>query len=62
MLSASMLLLTPTAFAQGTTAPIPANKANYHLAKKFSRTFLRKFTYDSTVSPSWIGESENFWY
>jgi len=58
----SATLLAPTTFAQSTSDPIPANKANYHLAKKFSSTFLRKFTYDSSVTPAWIGDSETFWY
>ena len=61
-MAASLLLLAPSVGAQESRQPIPANKANYKLANKFSSTFLRKFTYDSTVSPSWIGDSETFWY
>jgi len=61
-LAAPLLFLSPALIAQEATQQIPANKANYHLAKKFSTKFLRQFTYDSSVSPSWIGDSETFYY
>jgi len=50
------LLLTPCG-AQG-----PATQANYKLAQKFSSNFLRKFVYDSSVTPGWIADTETFWY
>ena len=40
----------------------PVNTANYKQATKFSSSFLRKFVYDSSVQPQWIGDSERFWY
>ena len=60
--TALLLLLAPATQAQDAAERIPLNKANYKQAKKFSSTFLRKFTYDSSVRASWIPDSESFWY
>lgn len=57
-----LLLLAPAAQAQELTDRVPLNKANYKQANKFSSSFLRKFTYDSTVRASWIPDSDTFWY
>jgi dipeptidyl aminopeptidase/acylaminoacyl peptidase len=57
-----LLLLAPAAQAQEVSERIPLNKANYKQANKFSSSFLRKFTYDSSVSASWIPDSETLWY
>ena len=57
-----LLVLSPALQAQETNARSPLNKANYKQANKFSSSFLRKFTYDSSVRASWIPESESFWY
>ena len=57
-----LLLLAPAAHAQDLAERVPLNKANYKQANKFSTSFLRKFTYDSSVRASWIPDSERFWY
>lgn len=49
------------AFADA-AAQEPVTRPNYKLAKKFSSSFLRKFVYDTSVRPQWIGDSERFWY
>ena len=38
------------------------NQANWKLQAQFSNDVLGKFVYSSTVNPSWINESEKFWY
>ena len=62
IVSTVLLLLAPAAQAQEVSERIPLNKANYKQANKFSSSFLRKFTYDSSVSASWIPDSETLWY
>ncbi|MGK0153284.1 MAG: dipeptidyl-peptidase-4, partial [Neolewinella sp.] len=57
-----LLLLAPALQAQELTDRVPLNKANYKQANKFSSSFLRKFTYDSSVRASWIPDSDTFWY
>ncbi|MEE2886724.1 MAG: DPP IV N-terminal domain-containing protein [Planctomycetota bacterium] len=52
----SALICTPVIAQERVT------KANYKLAHKYSSSFLRQFTYSTSVSPSWIGKSERFWY
>ena len=29
---------------------------------RYTRDYLRQFSYDGSVSPQWIGESDRFWY
>src|ERR1051325_8396865 len=43
-----------------TTASTP--KANYKLARKFSKASLAPLTYSESVAPSWIGKTDVFWY
>jgi dipeptidyl-peptidase 4 len=57
-----LLVLASPLRAQNVIAPATANQGNYKLATKFSSSFLRQFTYDTSVSPKWIGDSETFWY
>jgi len=47
------------AFAEEQVRP---NGANYALANKYSTSFLRQFTYDSAVTPNFIGKTDAFWY
>lgn len=42
--------------------PEKVKQANYANAFKYSREFLQQFSYDTTVTPNWIGKSDNFWY
>ena len=37
-------------------------RANWELATKYSRSFLDQFSYSGSVRPSWIGETDHFWY
>ncbi len=37
-------------------------KANWHLAERFSSDNLKKMTYDLRVSPTWLKDSDKFWY
>ena len=36
--------------------------ANYALAAKFSRDFIRQNVQEATVFPQWIGKTDQFWY
>jgi dipeptidyl aminopeptidase/acylaminoacyl peptidase len=36
--------------------------ANYKQALKYSAAYLRQFTYDTSVVPNWIGQTDSFWY
>ncbi len=38
------------------------NRANYKLARKFSKAFLKQFFYSTSVRPHWIGKTSRFWY
>ena len=38
------------------------NHANYEAAQKYSSTYLRQFSYTTSVRPRWIGKSNRFWY
>lgn len=37
-------------------------KANYTNAFKYSREFVQRFSYDTSVTPNWINKTDNFWY
>jgi len=54
---ASVVLSFAPLYAQGTE-----NQGNYKLAKKYSSSFLKQFSYSTSVSPQWIGKSNRFWY
>src|SRR6187200_2935426 len=36
--------------------------ANYALAAKFSRDFIRQNVQEAAVLPQWIGKTDQFWY
>lgn len=42
--------------------PDKVTRANYQNALKFSRDFVQQFSYDTSVTPNWIGKTDNFWY
>lgn len=42
--------------------PEKVKQANYANAFKYSREFVQQFTYDTSVTPNWIGKTDNFWY
>jgi dipeptidyl-peptidase 4 len=44
------------------TEPEKVTRANYANAFKYSREFVQQFSYDTTVTPNWIGKTDNFWY
>jgi len=48
--------LLPVAFLPAQDGP------NYALAERFSSEYVRQRTYSSSVQPSWIGETDRFWY
>jgi len=53
-----LVLATSTAlFAQPGTST-----ANYKQAERFSSEFLRQFVYGGSVTPNWIGDTDQFWY
>lgn len=53
-----LLSVTPL-FAQQEVEKL---KPNYELANKFTSQNLRQYTYDSSVRPNWIEDSDMFWY
>jgi dipeptidyl aminopeptidase/acylaminoacyl peptidase len=58
-LAAVMALLYPSA--------VPAESeraagANYRQALNYSAAHLGQFTYDTSVVPNWIGQTDSFWY
>ncbi len=40
----------------------PAKEANWDQAFKYSSAYLRQFMYSTSVTPQWIGETDEFWY
>ncbi|MFO0814431.1 MAG: DPP IV N-terminal domain-containing protein [Gemmatales bacterium] len=42
--------------------PEKVRHANYNNAFKYSREFVQQFSYDTSVTPNWIGKTDNFWY
>jgi dipeptidyl aminopeptidase/acylaminoacyl peptidase len=40
----------------------PITTANYKQASKYSNEYLRQFIYDFSVTPTWIGRTDSFWY
>jgi len=46
------------AFSQNT----PVNKANYHLAARYSPTKIGKMVFTTSVDPHWLKKSDRFWY
>lgn len=44
------------------SGPVPVNQANWKLADKFSNDFIRQYTYSTSLTPGWIGETDKFWY
>ncbi len=55
------VLLFPC-LAQAQAGPERVVSANYKQAFKYSDAYLRQFTYDTAVSPNWIGKTDSFWY
>ncbi len=55
-------LIAALLFSPGVVGQETPVAANYKLAQKYSSKFLGKFVYDSSVRPTWIGESELLWY
>ncbi|OWK36321.1 S9 family peptidase [Fimbriiglobus ruber] len=53
-----LALATPTIAAE----PEKVAGANYPLAQKFSREFVARNVHESTVTPQWIGKTDQFWY
>lgn len=53
-----LLFVTPL-FAQQEVEKL---KPNYELANKFTSQNLRQYTYDTSVRPNWIEDSDMFWY
>ncbi len=41
---------------------VPETKANYQLASRFSPDKLRKMIFSTSVNPSWLQNSDRFWY
>ncbi|MDA7977425.1 MAG: DPP IV N-terminal domain-containing protein [Pirellulales bacterium] len=40
----------------------PAQTADWDQAFKYTSSYLRQFTYSTSVTPKWIGETDEFWY
>ena len=55
------LLLLPLVWPAAVGAQERA-EANFKQAEKYSGRFLRQFSYGTSVTPRWIGESDRFWY
>jgi dipeptidyl aminopeptidase/acylaminoacyl peptidase len=51
-----------TAGAVSALAQLPANKANWELADKFSTANLRSRLYTASVNPHWLGQSDSLCY
>ena len=45
-----------------TESTVPAPKANYQLASRFSPAKLKKMVYSTAVDPHWLKLSNRFWY
>ena len=52
------ILLITGLFAQN----VPANKANYQLADRFSPSKLKGMVFSTRVDPHWLKNSNRFWY
>jgi dipeptidyl aminopeptidase/acylaminoacyl peptidase len=42
--------------------PVRVTGANYPLAMKFNRDFVRQLAREVSVAPQWLGQTEQFWY
>lgn len=61
------LLAGSLALAVGLGQPAPAvesrtNVANWKLANRFTSEAMRPYLYSSSISPTWIGKTDLFWY
>jgi dipeptidyl-peptidase-4 len=56
------LVLAVCAAPLAAAEPEKATGANYPLATKFSRDFVRQLVQEATVFPSFIGKTDQFWY
>lgn len=54
------LLLAPVALPA--SEPIPAHKANYELAMKWTSQQIAKRMFDTSVTPHWLENGDRFWY
>lgn len=61
-LVAAVVFSGALAAAGPTQAQQPVTKADWDQAFKYSSSYLREFIYSTSVSPNWIGESDEFWY
>ena len=57
---AAVSLLAGTIGAQ--SEPPRPNHANWKLANQFTSDFLNQYVYSTTVSPSFIAKTDDFWY
>src|SRR5262249_29021770 len=62
MRSTLYLALVLCVAAPAAAEPEKVTGANYPLAAKFSRDFVRQHVQDATVFPTFIGKTEQFWY
>jgi hypothetical protein len=58
LLIVTAILITLQAAAQ----PVPATRANYALAAKFSPKKLEKILFSTAVDPHWLKNTNRFWY
>lgn len=57
-----ILALTLCLFSTAFTQPVPATKANYALAARFSPKKLEKLIFSTAVDPHWLKKGDRFWY
>ena len=58
----SALLLICITYEPCVAQQIPATKANYPLAARYSPQKLNKLVFSLTVEPHWLKKSDRFWY
>lgn len=52
----AIVLCAPAVFGQ------EPGGANWKQAERYTRKYLDQFSYDTSVRPNWIGETDRFWY
>jgi dipeptidyl-peptidase-4 len=62
MKSRPFVILSIAVIAAVAVAQSAGNKANWKLLERYSNATLGRFVYSSTVNPSFINESDKFWY
>ena len=58
----ALFVLFLAAIPSPAAEPDKVTGANYPLAQKFSREFVTRNVQEATVSPRWIGKTDQFWY